>query len=148
MAIRTTNDRLQQNIIDKNISLAGDVILDDANIATIATQTTTSATNSASIEDNTYATSTSTNNVDVLSFGKNGLTAVAASSTVEVDAGTYYAVQFINDTVVSVLAGTSCDGTLAGTYPAGCILYMDVTDLETGTGGPVMLYKVNESDLP
>ena len=100
MAIRTTENRLQQSIIETNT--------DDL----------------------------------AKSFGKYGYDMLAASTaTGIVPAGTYYAVHFITDTVVTWFRGTDCTGVMTGTYPQGCTLYLDVTELTLGTGGPVVLYK-------
>jgi len=120
MAIRTTADRLQQNIIDKTVTLSGDVILDDVNTANNA---------AANVDD------------VAKSFGKYGYDMLPASSETVVPAGTYYAVHFINQTVVTFFRGTECTGVMTGTYPQGCVLYLDITDLTISTGGPAVLYK-------
>lgn len=54
--------------------------------------------------------------------------------------GTYYAVQFVTETIVQVLTMTNST-TVAATYPAGAVIYGDITAI-TGTDSDIfILYK-------
>lgn len=56
------------------------------------------------------------------------------------DSGTYYAVQFITDTVVQGLTITSST-TKTGTYPAGSVIYGDITAIQGTASDIYVLYK-------
>jgi hypothetical protein len=161
MKPRTDREILLKQLVDKQVAMTGDVTLDDTNIALTATKTTaiatstatsatqntaiaTSAATSATQNTNTAGSvatvATRTDSLDKLSFGKHGFL-VHTSGAVEPEAGTYYAAQFINETELGAFAATNCSGTMATTYPAGTVIYADVTQMEIASGGPVILYK-------
>jgi hypothetical protein len=141
---RNRQELLLQQTRDKSIELRGDVILDDTNIATIATQTTTSATKNTAIATSVATTATKTTGLDNQSFGKNGCTIFPyGMDALEDQDGTYYAMQMINDTTFDALTGVECEGTFTGqVFPAGSIIYMDISSINISVGGPIILYKV------
>ena len=56
------------------------------------------------------------------------------------DSGTYYAVQFITDTVVQNLTIANST-TKTGTYPAGSVIYGDITRIQGTASDIYILYK-------
>ena len=56
------------------------------------------------------------------------------------DSGTYYAVQFVTECVITNLTMTNST-TLATTYPAGSVLYGDITAITGTTDDIYILYK-------
>ena len=56
------------------------------------------------------------------------------------DSGTYYAVQFITDTVVQNLTIANST-TKTGTYPAGSVIYGDITGIQGTASDIYILYK-------
>jgi len=55
-------------------------------------------------------------------------------------AGTYYAVQFVTECVIQTLTMEN-SVTLATTYPAGSVLYGDITAITGTTGDIYILYR-------
>lgn len=81
--------------------------------------------------------STTADNSDT-SLGKNGFSFhTANSNTVSGKA----AVQFVTESVVTGITGTSIAGTVAGTFPAGTIIYGDITSVSIDSGS-FILYNV------
>ena len=142
MPARTDREILLKQLLDKEVSLAGDVTLDDTNIATTATKTTAIATSAATSATQNTTAATKLTTMESQQFGGAGiLMQTSEDEAIAVEANTYYAVQMINSTTFSTFTGTGCTGTLTTTYPAGCILYIDVLSLAISAGGPVALYK-------
>ena len=54
--------------------------------------------------------------------------------------GTYYAVQFVTETIVQGLTMTNST-TIATTYPAGSVLYGDITAIQGTAADIYILYK-------
>lgn len=81
--------------------------------------------------------STTANNSDT-SLGKNGFSFHDATITGQSGIA---AVQFLTESVVTGITGGSITGTVAGTLPAGTIIYGDITDV-TISSGSFLLYNV------
>jgi hypothetical protein len=75
------------------------------------------------------------------SLGGNGSKLVTGTTAVTATSGTYWAVQFITactPTTLTVVGGT---GAYTVTYPAGFILYGNITAITVGAGESYVLYK-------
>tara|TARA_R100001244_G_scaffold132307_1_gene108023 strand:- start:3098 stop:3376 length:279 start_codon:yes stop_codon:yes gene_type:complete len=72
----------------------------------------------------------------------NGVVTEVGDTTAQTyTAGTYYAIQFITDCVITGL--TAENSTVAdATYPAGFVLYIDITSITAVAGNLYVLYKV------
>jgi len=155
---RNTEEILLQQTRDKSVELKGDVILDDANIAITAAQTTISATqNTTSASQNTISAAQNTTSATKAtaiaataetsldrSIGRKGceMRTSASDALEEIEADTYYAIQMINDTTFDLLTGLNCTGTFTGiVYPAGSVIYLNVSMFSISVGGPAILYK-------
>jgi len=73
------------------------------------------------------------------SLGKNGFSFHTASSGTVSDKA---AVQFVTETTVAGITGNNITGTIAGTFPAGTIIYGDITSvaMTAGETGSFILY--------
>jgi hypothetical protein len=72
------------------------------------------------------------------SLGKNGFSFHNASASTQSGKA---AVQFLTESVVLSISGTSITGTVAGTLPAGTIIYGDITAVSISSGS-FILYNV------
>ena len=144
----TALNTLYEVIAAINALTSGGTTLKSLNdlLTTIDVDTGDIATDSNTIASNTTNIDTSLNNIETnsnTSLGKNGLTYHAASLTTAVSGKA--AVQFILESVVADIEIGGISTGIAGTIPAGTIIYGDITDVTITSGESAGFILYNES---
>ena len=72
----------------------------------------------------------------------NGVMMINGDATQTVSSGTYYAVQFITDCTPTIFTATNSTIITGVLYPAGTVMYVDVTSIKCGRSEVYSLCKV------
>ena len=131
----STSDKLLDEIRNNTESITVSVDAEGLEINTDALETINTGIK-------TSVETTGTN--DLLKFGNSGCVMIAGSAAqTSITAGTYYAVQFIKATTTSAFTMANSTTVAATAFPAGTIVYGDITAITGDTDGLYILYKGN-----
>ena len=150
MGYNTTTDRLLDSIKKNTESITVSVDADGLEINTDALETINTAIKTAvEVIDNAISGSemqvdiVSSGANDLLKFGNSGVVMISGDAVQSVTAGTYFAVQFIKATTPTTLTIPGSTTVADVQFPAGTVIYGDVTAITGDSAGFYALYKGN-----
>ena len=150
MGYNTTTDRLLDSIKKNTESITVSVDADGLEINTDALETINTAIKTAvEVIDNAISGTemqvdiVSSGANDLLKFGNSGVVMVSGGAVQSVSSGTYFAVQFIKATTPATFTIQGSTTVTGVEFPAGTIIYGDVTAITGDANGCYALYLGN-----